>query len=360
MIVLLVTEGDFLLLFFPEGLAVGMVVQGGGIPHGISICTALQRAAKPDQITCKTTIPTMVPSKIRASHISTDSAVARLGGETELSFFFPACRSSRCTSATSRASASICAWVGYGSLRLEASRRRAVWASVCRSRFSRALLCSVVTRYNALIIRNRLSHSSLLGQVWAGVGCEAFLCFNSSMDNLRSDSKLMFHDLLSVFFLVEPVIPALHSRGCGVGDVLPAVRPPHLIPLTLHQRDEFLLAGSIPHALVDGVHEPELPALALGGGAVLPGAHPLLLDLLLRRRKDLQTVGSADLIVGHPVGLQVGSTLVEFAAILKADAVYHQVAVEMVSVDVGRHQYLEVRELTLDQFQRNGVGLLGR
>ena len=71
-------------------------------------------------------------------------------------------------------------------------------------------------------------------------------------------------------------------------------------------------------------------------------------------------MGSADLIVGHPVGLQVGSTLVEFAAILKADAVYHQVAVEMVSVDVGRHQYLEVRELTLDQFQRNGVGLLGR
>lgn len=32
----------------------------------------------------------------------------------------------------------------------------------------------------------------------------------------------------------------------------------------------------------------------------------------------------------------------------------------MVGVDVGCHQYLEVGELTLDQFQRNGVGFLGR
>lgn len=139
------------------------------------------------------------------------------------------------------------------------------------------------------------------------------------------DSELMFHDLLCVLLLVEPVVPALHSRGRGVGDVLPAVRPAHLIPLALHQRDEFLLAGSVPHALVDGVHEPELPALALRGGAVLSGAHPLLLDLLLRRRKDLQSMGSTYFIVGHPVGLQIGGTLVEFAAILKAHTVHHQV-----------------------------------
>lgn len=92
----------------------------------------------------------------------------------------------------------------------------------------------------------------------------------------------MFHDLLCVLLLVEPVVPALHSRGRGVGDIPPAVRPAHLIPLTLHQGDKFLTGGSVPHALVNGVHEAELPALALHGGAVLPGAHPLLLDLLLR------------------------------------------------------------------------------
>ena len=71
-------------------------------------------------------------------------------------------------------------------------------------------------------------------------------------------------------------------------------------------------------------------------------------------------MGNAYFIVGHPVGLQVGGTLVEFAAILKADAVHHQVAVQVVGVNMGSHQYLEVWELTLNQFQRNGVGLLGR
>ena len=96
----------------------------------------------------------------------------------------------------------------------------------------------------------------------------------------------MFHDLLGVLFIVEPVIPALHSRGRGVGDVLPAVRPAHLIPFALHQRDEFLLAGSVPRALIDGVHQPEFSALTFHSRAVLSGTHPLLLDLLLRRRKN--------------------------------------------------------------------------
>lgn len=68
----------------------------------------------------------------------------------------------------------------------------------------------------------------------------------------------------------------------------------------------------------------------------------------------------ADLIAGHSVSLQVGGTLVELMPVLEADAVYHQVAVQVVGVDVGGHQYLEVRELTLNQFQGNGVGLLGR
>ena len=102
---------------------------------------------------------------------------------------------------------------------------------------------------------------------------------------------------------MEPVVPALHALGRGVGDVLPAIRPAHLIPLALHEGEELLLGGCIPHALVDGVHQTELPALALGSRAILPGAHPLFLDLLLRRRKDRQMVGDADFIIGQPVGL---------------------------------------------------------
>ena len=70
-------------------------------------------------------------------------------------------------------------------------------------------------------------------------------------------------------------------------------------------------------------------------------------------------MGSTYFIIGHPVGLQVSGTLVEFAAILKAHTVHHQVAVQMVGVNMGSHQHLEVWELTLNQCQRNGVGLLG-
>ena len=124
---------------------------------------------------------------------------------------------------------------------------------------------------------------------------------------------------------MEPVVPALHAARCGVGDVLPAIRPAHLIPLALHQGEELLLGGSVPHALVDGVHQPELPALPLGSGAVLPAAHPLLLDLLFRRRQDLQTVGGADLIVDGPVGLQVSGALVELFPVLETDAVHDEV-----------------------------------
>lgn len=126
---------------------------------------------------------------------------------------------------------------------------------------------------------------------------------------------------------MEPVIPALHTAGCCVGNVLPAVCPPHLVALTLHQRNKFLFSFGVLHALVNGVHQPELPALALGGGAVFPAAYPLLFHLLLRRRQDLQAMCGTYFIVGYPVGLQVGGALVEFLAVLERDAVHHQVIV---------------------------------
>ena len=147
----------------------------------------------------------------------------------------------------------------------------------------------------------------------------------ADVDNLLSDSELTFHDLFRVFQFVEPVVPALHALGCGVGNGLPSGRPSNLIPLALHQGDEVFPGRCEPHTLVDGIHEPEFPALALGGRAILPGVHPLLLDLLLRRWKDRQMVGGADLIVGQPVGLQVGGTLVELLTVLEAHTVHHKV-----------------------------------
>ena len=159
---------------------------------------------------------------------------------------------------------------------------------------------------------------------------------------------------------MEPVVPALHALGRGVGDILPAVCPPHLIPLTLHQRNKFLFGRCVAHTLVDGIHESELPTLALGRGAVLPGVHALLLDLFLWRRQNLQTVSNADLIVGLTMGLQVGGTLMELVTVLERDAVHHQVVVQVIGVYVGGHQHLEVRELPLGQLQADGVNFLGR
>ena len=70
-------------------------------------------------------------------------------------------------------------------------------------------------------------------------------------------------------------------------------------------------------------------------------------------------MGGADRIAGQPVGLEVGGALMEFPAVLEADAVHHQVTVQMVGVDVGGHQHLEVRKLPLGQLQSDGMGLLG-
>ena len=70
-------------------------------------------------------------------------------------------------------------------------------------------------------------------------------------------------------------------------------------------------------------------------------------------------MGGTDLVTGHSVGLEIGGALVEFPAIPEADAVHHQVVVQMVGVYVGGHQHLETWKLPLGQLQADGVGLLG-
>ena len=71
-------------------------------------------------------------------------------------------------------------------------------------------------------------------------------------------------------------------------------------------------------------------------------------------------MGGTDFIAGQPVGLEVGGALMELPAVLEADAVDDQVAVQMVGVDVGSHQHLKAGKFPLGQLQSNGVGLLGR
>src|SRR5699024_2733920 len=144
-------------------------------------------------------------------------------------------------------------------------------------------------RYRALTAVSRSSQSRFV--FCAAWDCAAWMIggtgygggfrrCSSSMDNLCPDSELIFHDLLSVLLFVEPVIPALHALRCGVGDVLPAFRPPHLVALALHQGNKLFPGGGVLHTQVDGTGQPELPTLALGGGAIFSTAYPLLFHLL--------------------------------------------------------------------------------
>ena len=74
---------------------------------------------------------------------------------------------------------------------------------------------------------------------------------------------------------MQATVPALHSIGTGEGDVLPFIRPLDFIAPALHLPDKFFLAAADLHGLGHIVHQPELPALTLGGDPVLPAAHPL-------------------------------------------------------------------------------------
>lgn len=70
---------------------------------------------------------------------------------------------------------------------------------------------------------------------------------------------------------MEFVVPAAHPAGSGVGDILPAVLPPDAVATALHPLDEVLPGTGRSHAVLDGHHQVELPALALFHGAVLTG-----------------------------------------------------------------------------------------
>ena len=70
-------------------------------------------------------------------------------------------------------------------------------------------------------------------------------------------------------------------------------------------------------------------------------------------------MGNTYFIIGHPVGLQVGGTLVELLTVLEAHTVHHQVIVEMTCIHMGGHHYLEGGEESLGQLQTDGMDLLG-
>lgn len=153
---------------------------------------------------------------------------------------------------------------------------------------------------------------------------------------------------------MQPVVPAFLSIGRSVGDILPAVCPADFVALAPHQCNKFLPVMGIPHALVNGVHEPELPTLTFCGSVVLRAGHGLALFFLLRLKHG-QTKLHADRVAALAQLCQFRLTDMQFLPILEADAIDEKMGVDVVAVHVGADQHLASPEI-LRQFQRGGVG----
>ena len=166
----------------------------------------------------------------------------------------------------------------------------------------------------------------------------------------------MFDILLSVFFLVQTVISALHSIGAGEGDVLPFIRPLDFIAPAFHLPDEFFLVPADLHGLGHIVHQSELPTLALCGDPVLPAAHPLAAFFI--GRQDGQTMLPAQLITDGTELLQCIGVLPQLSAIHKADGVDNKMGVDMLGIAVGGHLYLMSGPGFRGELSGNGMGLL--
>lgn len=82
--------------------------------------------------------------------------------------------------------------------------------------------------------------------------------------------------------------------------------------------------------------------------------------MLFRRSQYLQPMRHANFIIDLSVVLEVCGVLMQLFAVLAAHAVDHQMIVEMIRVQMGRHDYLKVRELLLRELHADGVDLLRR
>ena len=166
-----------------------------------------------------------------------------------------------------------------------------------------------------------------------------------------------------VFFeerlVVKAAVPALAPVGTGEGDVLSGWRPAHFVAFHLHVFDKALPVIGILQRLVDGLDEIQLPTIPAQTGLILARLHALIFGSEFTLIQHTQSVIEANLVVDLSVCQQIIGTLVELVSVAKADAVDHEMVVQMVGVNVCGDHHLEVRELPLGKLQTDGVDLLG-
>ena len=126
--------------------------------------------------------------------------------------------------------------------------------------------------------------------------------------------------------------------------------------LGCHQGNEGVLVGGVFHALVNGVHEPQLPALTLQSRVVFRTAHAA--GLLRWCVKDRQTHFLTNRIIAPHQLLQLLFRHVQLLAGLKVNGVDDAVGVDMLPVYMGADQHLAAVKV-FRQPPRGFVGLPG-
>ena len=115
------------------------------------------------------------------------------------------------------------------------------------------------------------------------------------------------------------VIPALHTRRCGVGDALSCILPTHVVAPPPHLPDEVLPVSRFLHHVLYGSDKLEFPALS-------PDGVP------------------ADLVADQSHFFQCLGRKVELFSGIRLDGVDDEVGMKMLRVQVGRDQNFTVWE----------------
>ena len=191
MIVRLVAHGDLLFPLLAEGFLICVLVRGGGVPHGISVCIMFQSFSQLNQ-TAHSTPPVNARAVSPSSRLLQEMSGRRslgslsLGREKCRSLFFPACFSSARIWATSPASASSWAWVGScPTCRPNARSRASCGPTLASNRSSRSLL-ALSSRYRAVSAASTVDGCRDLYAFWDGVLAEALAAETDLVLNLAS------------------------------------------------------------------------------------------------------------------------------------------------------------------------------
>ena len=127
-----------------------------------------------------------------------------------------------------------------------------------------------------------------------------------------------------------------------------------IVTLSAHQGGELLACAGVAHAFVDGVHEPELPALAPRGGMVLRRGHGLHFFLFLAFLKHRQVQHLAYLIVALAERDKLRFADVELPSVLQRDAVDDKMRVDVAAVGMSADQHLASLKI-FTKLHRRGV-----